>query len=141
MRTAWVSNPSRPVCGEEKGAARQRGDGAADILALAPARDRRQPVGDLALVIVPYVRGHVGADQSRPDLVDGDALRRQAQREEARQHRDAGLGDAIFAAVYRGALGIDRGDVDDGSAPTPALGRPRPGPPAGDPLGEETRDP
>src|SRR5260221_8327187 len=125
--------------GEGKGTARQRRDGAADILAFAPARDRRQPVGDLALVTVPDVSSHLRADQSRPDLVDGDAVRRQTQREEARQHRDAGLGDAIFAAVYRGALGIDRGDVDDGSAPAPALARRRRDHLPSDPLGEKKR--
>src|SRR5260370_41582494 len=87
--------------GEGKGAADQSGDGATDLLALAPARDRGESAGDLAVIGVPDRSGHVGANDARADLVDGDAVRRKTQREERGHHRDAGLRDAVFAAVDR----------------------------------------
>src|SRR6266851_2604230 len=125
--------------GEGKGAAGQGGDRATDILALAPARDRREPAGDFAIIGLLDRRGHLGANHSGANLVDHDAVRRKAQGEERGHHRDTGFRDAVFTAIDRGQLRIDRGDVDDRTPPAIARPRRRRDHQPGDPLGEEER--
>ena len=97
-------------------AAGQRGDGLADVLRQAPAALDRQPFADQLVVLGRHAGGHVGLDDAGPDLVDGDAELAQPRGPELRGHADAGLRDAILAAVDRGDRGRDGRDVDDAAA-------------------------
>ena len=54
-----------------------------------------------------------GFDEARLNLVDANAMIGEARGEELRDHRDAGLGDAIFAAGDRDGDGVGGGDGDD----------------------------
>src|SRR5438270_9597706 len=65
----------------------------ADILRRAPAPDRAQPFTDKFVIFVLYRRGHVRSDNSRPDLINIDAVFRQPDREKRCEHGEGGLGN------------------------------------------------
>ena len=58
-------------------------------------------------------RRHVGQNDARAHLENGDAVLRQPVREKLRHHGDARLGDAVFPAGGGGGVGGNRRNIDD----------------------------
>ena len=93
----------------------QRGDEARDVFRRPPPVLRHEPFLDAAIVDVLHVGRHVGLDDPRPNFIDGNAVAREADREQTRRHREARLADAVVAArlVDRRHLRRHRGDEHD----------------------------
>lgn len=89
------------------------GDGGGDVIGGAPSADGGETVGDQAVVFVANRAGHVGGDDAGADFEDSDVLGGEAGGEEAGEHGDAGLGNAVIASVDGGGVGADGRDEKD----------------------------
>src|SRR5438477_2209554 len=107
------------LAGHEPGLRRgEVDDRAGDVLRGAKTSERR--AGDLhiakAWVLAHPLAGQVGLDETRTDRVDGDAARRELQREGFRQRHDAAFGRAVRDALDPAEHSVDRCDVDHSTA-------------------------
>src|SRR5262245_38238139 len=95
---------------EGKGALHEGADRPAHVVRRPPAALRYQPFGDQAVVPVLHAGGHIGGHDPGPQLEHLDAVRREPCGPELRHHGEAGLRDAVLAAVERGGVGGQRRD-------------------------------
>jgi hypothetical protein len=112
-------------------------DGEADVVRGAPPVLRDEAVGEHFVVFVLHAGGHVGGHDAGAEFEDLDAGVGEADGPELRGHGEAGLGDAVFAAVDRGGVGREGSDEEElvaaGEAGLAGVGEPV----AGGELGEE----
>lgn len=84
------------------------GAGAADVFWVAPAHLGYESIGDEGVVFFFDAGRHVGGHDAGAHFGDLDAFGGEACGVKLAGHGDASLGDAVFAAVWRGGVGRDR---------------------------------
>ena len=127
------------ACAKGKTILRDRGYGLADIFRGAPASEGGEPLADETMVAVAYSGRHIRLDNPWADLEDGNAIRGQSLGEEWSEHAEAGLAQAVVAAIDRSGVSTDRGDGNDLGFPMIGMHSGLFDHPSGGKLGEEER--
>src|SRR5689334_22420779 len=83
---------------------------ATDVIWLSPAAFGHQTFSDPAVVDLLDRGGHIGGNHAGPNVVNGDAMRRESNGEETGRHREPRFTDAVLTAIGGDHLGGDRCD-------------------------------
>ncbi len=86
--------------------------GETDIFGFTPAFLRDEALADQFIVLVLHAGRHIGRHHAGAKFDNLDAIGGESGGPELRSHGESGLGDTVFATVYGGGIGGDRGDED-----------------------------
>ena len=95
-------------------AADKDADGIGNVLRSAPASNRKRSLLDEVVVLLVDNFGHIGINDTGPNLIDIDALCRQTVSIQQGHHSHASLGHTVFAAADGRNISRAGTDIDDG---------------------------